>query len=341
MARERKRKKKGKLYLVLFFEVFAILSIFAIFYINGKMSRINYVNVNDHSIQKNEVEIKTEGYRSIALFGVDSRSNALEKNTHSDTIMIVSINNKTKDIKLASIYRDTYVNIPGEGYDKINAAYFKGGYSLALSTINRNFDLDISEFVTVNFAAIVNVIDILGGIELDIAKNELKYLNGYVRELNKINSTQVSGLKSAGTQLVNGTQATAYARIRYTSGDDFKRTERQRIVIQKILDKVKDSDLSTVNSIVDEMLPQIYTNLTAAEILALVKDVFSYDIVDNTGFPFEKDAHNYKKVSYVFPINLQENVVRLHEFLYDKTGYTPSSTVMDYSSYVEGIRTSK
>ncbi len=341
MARERKRKKKGKLYLVLFFEVFAILSIFAIFYINGKMSRINYVNVNDHSIQKNEVEIKTEGYRSIALFGVDSRSNALEKNTHSDTIMIVSINNKTKDIKLASIYRDTYVNIPGEGYDKINAAYFKGGYSLALSTINRNFDLDISEFVTVNFAAIVNVIDILGGIELDIAKNELKYLNGYVRELNKINSTQVSGLKSAGTQLVNGTQATAYARIRYTSGDDFKRTERQRIVIQKILDKVKDSDLSTVNSIVDEMLPQIYTNLTAAEILALVKDVFSYDIVDNTGFPFEKDAHNYKKVSYVFPINLQENVARLHEFLYDKTGYTPSSTVMDYSSYVEGIRTSK
>jgi LCP family protein required for cell wall assembly len=262
----------------------------------------------------------------------------MKKSTHSDTIIIASINNKTKDVKLVSIYRDTYVNIPDKGYGKLNSAYFKGGYSLALSTINRNFDLDIDEYVTVNFAAVVEAIDLLGGITLDIQKNELKYLNGYVKELNKINGTSVPRLSSAGTQLVNGTQATAYSRIRYTSGGDFKRTERQRIVISKMLEKVKASDLSTIDSLINEIFPQVYTNLKNTELLNLAKDVLSYDIVDETGFPFEKDAHTYKKVSYVFPINLQDNVTKLHEFLFEEVGYVPSSTVQDYSSYVEDIR---
>lgn len=338
MANEMKpKKKKSKLLAILFIEILIILLIFAGIYVADKMNKIQFDDSEDSYIQQNE-EIAIEGYRNIALFGVDSRDNALKKSTHSDTIVIASINNKTKDVKLTSIYRDTYVNIPGEGYDKINAAYFKGGYSLALSTINTNFDLDVKEFVTVNFSAIVNVIDMLGGIELDVTKSELKYLNGYVRELNRINKTNVPGLKSAGTQLVNGTQATAYARIRYTKGGDFKRAERQRIVIQKIFEKAKNSDLSTINTIIDEMFPQVYTNLSTASILALATDVFSYDIIDNTGFPYEKDAHTYKKVSYVFPINLQDNVIKLHEFMFDEVGYVPSTIVQDYSSYIEGIR---
>lgn len=338
MAQEMKnKKKKSKLVGILIVEIIIILMIFVGIYLADKMNKIQFDDSENANIQQNE-EVEIEGFHNIALFGVDSRENALKKSTHSDTIVIASINNQTKDIKLASIYRDTYVNIPGEGYDKINAAYFKGGYSLALSTINTNFDLDVKEFVTVNFSAIVNVIDKLGGIELDITDSELKYLNGYVRELNRINGSQVPGLKSSGTQLVNGTQATAYARIRYTKGGDFKRAERQRIVIQKIFEKAKHSDLSTVNSIIDEMFPQIYTNLTTAEILKLASDLFSYNIIDNTGFPFEKDAHTYDRVSYVFPINLQDNVIRLHEFLFDDTAYIPSSSVQEYSSYVEGIR---
>jgi len=338
MAQEmRNKKKKSKLFIILFVEIIIILLIFAGYYVYDKMNKIQFDDSENSNIKQNE-EVEIEGYHNIALFGVDSRENALKKSTHSDTIVIASINNQTKDVKLVSIYRDTYVNIPGEGYDKINAAYFKGGYSLALSTINTNFDLDVKEFVTVNFSAIVNVIDELGGIQLDITDSELKYLNGYVRELNRINKTQVPGLKSSGTQVVNGTQATAYARIRYTKGGDFKRAERQRIVIQKIFEKAKSSDLSTVNSIIDEMFPQIYTNLTTAEILKLATDIFSYNITENTGFPFEKDAHTYDRVSYVFPINLQDNVVRLHDFMFDDTAYVPSSSVQEYSTYVEGIR---
>lgn len=338
MAKTRKRKKKNKLARILFIEFLILLLLIGAANVYNKLQKVQHDDSDDEEIVQNEIEEK-EGYRNIAIFGVDSRQNSLKEGTHTDTIIVASINNKTKDVKLASIYRDTYVNIPEKGYDKINAAYFKGGYSLALSTINRNFDLDIKEYVTVNFKALVDVIDRLGGITLDITQEEVKWLNGYVRELNRINGTSVSGITSAGTQTVNGTQATAYARIRYTAGGDFKRTERQRIVINKIFEKIKASDLETINALINDMLPQVYTNLNTLEILSLAKDVFSYNIVDQTGFPFEKDAHTYKKVSYVFPINLQDNVTKLHEFLFDDIGYVPSQTVQEYSNYIESIRT--
>jgi LCP family protein required for cell wall assembly len=332
-----KRKKKNRLIGILAFEIVIIILLFAGLKLYSTMNKIQHNDVFDSSIQQNE-EVEIGGYRNIAIFGVDSRDNDLDKSTHSDTIIVASIDNKTKDVRLASIYRDTYVNIPQEGYNKINAAYFKGGYSLALSTINTNFDLDIKEYVTVNFAAVVKAVDLVGGITLDIQENELKYLNGYVRSLNKINGTDVPGLKSAGTQTVNGTQATAYARIRYTKGGDFKRAERQRIVIARILDQVKSSDLSTINTIIDEIFPKVQTNLTTSELLSLATDVFSYNIVDQVGFPFEPDAHTYHKVSYVFAVNLQANVSKLHEFLFSEVGYLPSSTVQEYSTYIEGVR---
>jgi LCP family protein required for cell wall assembly len=333
-----KRNKRKNLVVILVIEIIIIVCLVIAVKVFDTIDKIDQNDEKDHEIiQNEEVEVE-EGFRNIVIFGVDSRSNDLGEGTNSDTIIIASINNKTKDVKLASIYRDTYVNIPNEGYDKINASYSSGGYSLALSTINKNFDLDIKEYVTVNFQAVVNIIDELGGISLDITEEELKYLNGYVRSLNKINGTDVPGLKEAGTQTVNGTQATAYARIRYTAGGDFKRTERQRIVISKIFEKVKKSDLATVNSLINEFFPQISTNLNAFEILDLAKNVFSYDIVDQTGFPFEKDAHTYEKISYVFPIDLHANIVKLHEFLFDTVNYVPSQTVKEYSLAIEDIR---
>lgn len=292
----------------------------------------------DKNIQKNE-EVAIDGYRNIALFGVDSRQNRLKDATHSDTIIIASLNNKTKDVKLASVYRDTYVNIPDKNaFDKINAAYFRGGYSLALSTINKNFDLDITEYVTVNFQAVVKAIDLLGGIEINVKDNEVKWLNGYVRELNRINNSNIAGITSAGTQTLNGTQATAYARIRYTAGGDFARTERQRLVVSKVFKKLKGSDIKTINRFIDTVFPQIKTNLTDIEMLSLAKSIFSYNIVDQTGFPFDKDAHTYKGVSYVFPIDLAANVTKLHQFLFDATDYKPSATVQNYSDYIKNLK---
>lgn len=162
-------------------------------------------------------------------------------------------------------------------------------------------------------------------------------MNGYTKELNEINGTNVGKLKSAGTQVVNGTHATAYARIRYTKGGDFKRAERQRIVINKIFEKAKTCDVLTINSIVNEMFPQIYTNLDSLDMLDLAKDIFSYNIVDQAGFPFEKIADYYKKISYVFPVDLSANVTELHKFLFDDQDYVPSSTVQEYSDFIKGI----
>lgn len=332
--RKKRRFKKGAK-LLLFIYVLIFLIILGAIYFFYLTDKTNVDKSKDNSLITNEINsTDLKGYRNIAIFGVDSRDNLLETSTHSDTIIVASINRETKDIKLASIYRDTYVDIPDKGYNKINAAYFKGGYSLALNTINRNFDLDIKEYVTVNFNALCQVIDLLGGITLDITQDELKYVNGYTRELNEINGTNIGKLKSAGTQVVNGTHATAYARIRYTSGGDIKRAERQRIVVDKILEKAKSTDLLTLNSIINEIFPQIYTNLDSLALLSLSTDLLSYSIVEQTGFPFENSAEYYKEISYVFPINLSANVTKLHEFLFNTTDYVPSPTVQSISTEI-------
>ena len=335
MSNVKKKKKRFKKRVLLFIDLILLIILAGFGYFIYITSKTQLDTSGDSSIVTNDLNSEEiGGYRNIAIFGVDSRDNALEKSTHSDTIVIASINRKTKDIKLASIYRDTYVDIPDNGFNKINAAYFKGGYPLALNTINTNFDLDVKEYVTVNFNSVVKVIDLLGGITLDITKEELKYVNGYTKELNQINGTDVGKLKSAGTQLVNGTHATAYARIRYTSGGDFKRAERQRIVIQKIFEKAKSSDLLTINAIVNEIFPQIYTNLDSLDMLALAKDILSYNIVDETGFPFENVAEYYKKVSYVFPVDLSANVSELHKFLFGDEAYVPSAKVQETSNKI-------
>ena len=268
--RKKKNRKKRNLITLFFLELLILILIFIGFNLYITMNKLNQEDEFDNLIETN-TEVQIDGYRNLVLFGVDSRENSVSKGTRSDTIIIASINKETKDVKLASVYRDTYVNIPDIGYKKINAAYFNGGYSLALTTINKNFDLNCTEYVTVNFASVVKVVDLLGGITLDIESNELKYLNGYVNSLNKINGTKAAHLTSAGSQQVNGTQAVAYTRIRYTAGGDFKRTQRQRIVVEKIFDKVKFSDLPTINAITNEMFPQIATNLKSTELISLAK----------------------------------------------------------------------
>lgn len=334
---------KRKLWLMALIIIGSFVSICVVIFLLGynklekTIEKIPKDTSQDEKIINNEDIVTVDGYKSLVIFGLDTRDNSLKRG-NSDTIIVVSINNKTKDLKMASIYRDTYAYIPDIGFDKINAAYANEGYSLALSTINLNYDLDIHKYVTVNFKAVVDAIDFLGGITLDIDEEELKYLNGYLNELNNINDTNVMPLKSAGIQNVNGTQATAYARIRYTSGGDFKRTERQRIVIEKMLQKAKKLSLGKLNTMVDTFLPMVSTNFSNKEIMGLLKSFFSYNIVDDTGFPFEKESQKYKKASYVFPIDLEDNVKKLHLFLYDKTDYIPSKKVLEYSSYIEDIR---
>lgn len=339
MSNSNNKKKKSRFRIIFIIEILILILLLAAgYYIWQSMHKIQRNNSQDVNIQKSE-NVKSKGYRNIVIFGGDSRSMRLEDATHSDTIIIASLNNKTKDVKLVSVYRDTFVNIPDkDDFDKINAAYYRGGYSLALSTINKNFDLDISEYVTVSFKAVIDAIDLVGGIDIDVKEDEVKWVNGYMHELNKINHTNVAGISGPGLQTLNGTQATAFARIRYTAGGDFTRTERQRLVVTKIFDKLKHSNIKTINRFINNVLPEIQTNLSDTEMLSLAKDITAYNIIDQTGFPFEKDAHRYNKVSYVFPIDLAANVKKLHEFLFNATTFTPSKTVQEYSDYINSIK---
>lgn len=330
----KKRKKKAKWIFII--EVLLIIILIPVVYLFFQIDKIPTADIDNEKILKNDFENgDIDGYRNIAIFGVDSRSNDLKKNTRSDSIIVASINKKTKEVKLASIYRDTYVSIEGHGYTKINHAYSYGGPELAISTINTNFDLDISEFVTVNFSAVTNVVDSLGGITLDIQADELKYVNSYARDVAKINGTKYEKLTKPGKQTVNGSTATGYCRVRYTSGGDFRRAERQRTVMEAILAKAKTSKVTSLVSVMNEMIPQIYTSLNTPELLSYGKDVFFYDIGEQTGFPFENKAGKSNGTSYVFPTTLATNVSELHKFLFNTENYVPSKTVQTRSNEIE------
>ena len=207
------------------------------------------VKISDEELQINdEVEESLSGYRNIAIFGVDSRSSNLGKGNRSDCIIIASINEKTKEVKLASVYRDTYVQIQGHGLDKINHAYSYGEAPLALGTLNTNLDLNVKEFVTVNFDAVAEAVDELGGVQINVEQNEIEYLNMYQIETSKVTGKEIKQVTKSGLQTLNGVQAVSYGRIRYTAGGDYKRTERMRNVIEAMANKLKSKNIMEINN---------------------------------------------------------------------------------------------
>lgn len=275
-----------------------------------------------------EQDANIKNYTNIALFGVDSRANDLRKNTRSDSIIVASINNKTHDVKLVSIYRDTYVKIHDHGCTKINHAYAYGGPDLAVNTLNKNFDLNIKDFVTVNFSALTNVIDELGGVELTIKKEELKWVNAYGHNVAKINGQKYTKIKHPGKQTVTGVQATGYCRVRYTKGGDFTRAERQRTVLQAIFAKAKKSSPTALISAMNKIFPQIYTSLSTSDILSLMKYLPFYEIGDQQGFPYKLSCHRGRDgIYYDFPTTLVSNVKKLHKELFGTDNYEPSKLV--------------
>lgn len=210
--------------------------------------------------------------KNIALFGVDAEDGAAGR---SDAIMVATIDPAHKKLKLTSFMRDSYVNIEGYGMDKLNHAYAYGGPQLAVKTLNENFGLNIDSFVTVNFSSLPVIIDILGGIEVEITDEELLYINRYVDGLNKTIGSSSPHITSSGYQSLDGTQALAYSRIRYTDGGDYKRTERQRTVLNSVFSKLITTPASSYSSILNSVLPYVQTNLSPTDILSLGTKVIS------------------------------------------------------------------
>lgn len=314
----------------------------AAIYVAAQWSRIDRQEVraddlviNQEVMEKNANIDLGEGYTNIALFGVDSRDGNLGEGNRTDMIIVASLNNETKEIRLVSVYRDTLLNLSEGTYQKCNAAYSYGGPTMAINMLNMNLDLDIEDYVTVDFGAISDMIDQLGGVEITIEEEELEAFNKYVTETARVAGKEAHKIDEPGNYLMDGSQATTYARIRSTAGGDFTRTERQRIVIEKAVEKIQKADLLTINNIISEVFPQISTSFTLQEILYYAQAYSQYKLLENTGFPFDQTTDTISGLgSIVIPQNLTDNVSQLHEFLFGDTDYTPSDTVSTISSTI-------
>lgn len=340
IEKNKQNKKKGKvLKIILIILLFIIVIIAAVFaggywYVNDKLGKMQQVEIKDEDLNIDEkVEENLTGYRNIAIFGVDSRSSNLGKGNRSDCIIIASINNKTKEVKLASIYRDTYVQIQGHGLDKINHAYSYGEAPLALGTLNTNLDLNIKEFVTVNFDSVAEAVDQLGGIKMTITDAEVKYINSYIDETSRVTGKESNKITSAGTYNLNGVQAVAYGRIRYTEGGDYKRTERMRDVIEAMLKKLQTKSIAEINSMLDSVLPKIYTNIDTGSIISEIPSIAKYKITDSIGWPY-KTRGKTMTLWYGIPITLESNVVQLHQELFGEENYEASDKVKSISTQI-------
>ena len=341
---KKKGTSKSKL-IILAVEIVVIIAMFLVAYQVFKMTKPKQ-GPTTIELNKEELDIPEEvkereemkGYRNIALFGVDATSDAqLYTGSNSDSIMIASINMDTGAIKLVSVYRDTYLNIGTDSYQKANAAYSYGGAEQAVKMLNMNLDMDITDFVTVGYKGLSEVIDGLGGIYIDVDSEELKHINNYQIGIAEVLKCDYNKVTESGYQLLDGLQATAYCRIRYTKGDDFKRASRQREVLMAIEEQAKKADAATLVKVFNNVIGDIYTSIDSDTILDLIGNIANYRIVDEGGFPEESMrtvANIGAKGSSVIPLDLESNVVWLHQFLFDDDDYTVTDSVKEYSQKV-------
>lgn len=347
--RVRCRRRRSTLSRVMFaLEIIVLVVLMGGLFVYAKLGKLNHETINEEEIDVNESVTENQvmkGYTTIALVGIDSRDDKLKSDWNSDTMIIASINNDTKKVKLVSVYRDTYLCLGEDedgnnSYGLANSAYCTGGAKKMINMLNKNLDMNISDFVTVNFQAVAETVELLGGIDVEMKKEEVVHLNNYCVETSEVTGMDYTPLEEIeGVQHLNGVQAVAYARIRKTSGNDFRRAARQREVIYKIVEKAKNSSIATLNTVLDKIFPMIYTSLTEKEILSMGMNMLSYDIEDQTGFPFDHLYGDTVKeamdgVDCVLPITLESNVIKLHEFLYPEDSYVPSNEVKTYSQEI-------
>lgn len=242
-----------------------------------------YAKMNFKEIEAvSDLPMQEDGVINILLIGNDSRQNG--EDGRSDAMILLSISSKTKGIYMTSLLRDMYVDIPGHDGNRLNAAYSYGGAELLMETIRQNFDITVNRYVLVNFEAFANMVDSVGGVELELTSEEIEYVNGYLVEYNMLlgrpQGTDNMDASASGLVHLNGAQALAYSRNRYI-GTDFGRTERQRKVLGAVFGKLPKAVLTNLNGLMDGLLPNLTTNLTRDECFRLslmAGKLLSYDI---------------------------------------------------------------
>lgn len=336
-----RRKKKRKIWFILL-EIAVLIGIlcFAGYsYISSRLDLMQRLPWNPDEIKNVEIsEEKQEqmsGYWTIAVFGVDSRNSSVGKGNNSDVNILCNIDQGTGEIRLVSVYRDSYLNISDKNtYNKINAAYMQGGPEQVVKALNRNLDIDIDDYATFNWKAVADAINILGGIDVEITKSEFYYINAFISETVKATGVASTQLKSAGMNHLDGVQAVAYGRLRLMD-TDYARTERQRKVISLAFEKMKKADWATINNIVQTVFPQVATSIEINDLLKIGRNITRYHLTETTGFPSElREKKMGRKGACVIPQTLESNVIELHHFLFGDEEYTPTETVRTISQKI-------
>lgn len=300
----------------------------------------------------------TDEYINFVIFGIDARDSSFDEGTRTDSILIVSINTGSGEVKICSVYRDTYLQIQNTDgttlYSKVNSAYATGGAVSALNTLNTNLDLNLTDYVVVNFSGVEKIIDELGGIEVNLTDAEVAQINKHMKTTIVNTGSAYSPVSSSGENItLNGTQAVTYCRIRKAAfydpetgekiSDDYGRAARQRLVISQLIEKAQDAGISELINIANLIFESntedsqiIGTSFTLDEIIEMIPVVFDFELSGSEGFPAELTTTSIGGASCVVAMDLEDNVAALHEFLFDDEDYTPSSTVSEISSYISG-----
>lgn len=339
MSSNKKKKRKKRKILIFIVEIILLIVLLAALFLWSKYQRLEHVDnietqdvINDDLGQTTQEVLK--GYTNIAVFGLDNEKSGVFTSGNSDLIMIASINNDTKEVKVVSVYRDTYLNV-GTNDDryfwKANYAYNHGGPEQAVRMLNQNFDLDIADYVAVDFYAVCKVIDLLGGLKINVEEGAMMdEINIYIAETAAYTGLEPHMVEHAGVQTLDGVQATAYCRIRHDA-NDFRRAQRQREVLSKIIEKTKSSSLLTINKIIDAVLDDISTDLTEMQLISMASQLLNYELSATTGFPFDLYVFDLSRKYIVAPCDLEKNVRQLHAYLFGDYDYEPSNTVLDLS----------
>lgn len=335
----RLRRQRRRQIVIAAIAAVTILLISIVLFVYSKYGLLNKDEIDTEQVTNPYIDPNVrrvmEGYTTFAIFGIDARNNnSLGKGNLSDVIMICNINNATGEIRLVSVYRDTYLDINGkEDFRKINAAYLDGGPQQTLLALNQNLDLNITKYVTFNWKSVADVINILGGIDVEITKEEYGNgtttgINGFIQATKEATGIDSMHLKGPGPQHLDGVQAVAYSRLRLMD-TDFQRTQRQRKVIALCMEKARQADMGTLVDSIDAVFPYIMTNFSTTEIITMVKNILGYHMGDSTGFPTKlKPKRMGKQGLCEVPVDLAEDVTILHEFLFDNQEYKVSSNVL-------------
>lgn len=301
-------------------------------YAVSKLGLMNRVQLNEKELSCVDVD----GYINILLLGVDSRDMENIEGAGADAIMILSIKEETGEVKLMSVYRDTYLKFGNtDTYGKITDANRYGGPQMMISSLNQAMDMNISKFVVVNFKAVADLVDAVGGIDVDVQEEEIQQLNKYtIQTANNIGKKNYKLVEQAGKQTLEGVQAVSYGRIRKGVGDDFKRTERMRTVLSLVFEKLKTMSVGELDDMLDMMLPQVKTNLSNSDMLGLASRMIDFNIKSGAGWPYHVTGGYLNGISYVFPDDLAANTKELHEKMFGQENYEPTETVKAISSTI-------